>query len=44
MASKLRPPLYLVAVGSFALAIYFVITAFGGGLDAIRAIYPDFWI
>ena len=42
--SKLRPPLYLVAVVSFAAAIYFVVIAFGGGLDAIRAIYPDFWI
>ena len=42
--SKLRPPLYLVAAVSFAAAIYFVITAFSGGLDAIRAIYPDFWI
>ncbi len=42
--SKLRPPLYLVAVVSFAAAIYFVVIAFGGGLDAIRAIYPNFWI
>ena len=42
--SKLRPPLYLVAVVSFAAAIYFVVIAFGGGLDAIRAIYPKFWI
>jgi len=29
---------------SFAAAIYFVVTAFAGGLDAIRAIYPEFWI
>ena len=28
--SKLRPPLYLVAVVSFAAAIYFVVIAFGG--------------
>jgi|TARA_B110000014_G_scaffold261228_1_gene252546 hypothetical protein len=42
--SKLRPPLYLFAVVSFVAAIYFVVTAFAGGLDAIRAIYPDFWI
>ena len=42
--SKLRPPLYLVAVVSFAAAIYFAVVAFGGGLDAIRAIYPNFWI
>ena len=42
--SKLRPPLYLFAVVSFGAAIYFVVTAFAGGLDAIRAIYPDFWI
>jgi hypothetical protein len=34
----------LIAVVSFAAAIYFVVIAFGGGLDAIRAIYPDFWI
>ena len=44
MVSKLRPPLYVIAVGSFVLAMYFVVTAFAGGLDAIRAIYPDFWI
>jgi len=42
--SKLRPPLYLFAFVSFVAAIYFVVTAFAGGLDAIRAIYPDFWI
>ena len=42
--SKLRPPLYLFAVVSFVAAIYFVVTAFAGGLDAIRALYPDFWI
>tara|TARA_A100001037_G_C14945151_1_gene542390 strand:+ start:269 stop:460 length:192 start_codon:yes stop_codon:yes gene_type:complete len=42
--SKLRPPIYVVALISFAAAIYFVITAFTGGLEAIRAIYPDFWI
>ncbi|MEC7836386.1 MAG: hypothetical protein VX692_04580 [Chloroflexota bacterium] len=42
--SKLRPPIYVVALISFAVAIYFVITAFTGGLEAIRAIYPDFWI
>ena len=42
--SKLRPPLYLFAIVSFVAAIYFVVTAFAGGLDAIRAIYPDFWI
>ncbi len=42
--SKLRAPLYLFAVVSFVAAIYFVVTAFAGGLDAIRAIYPDFWI
>ena len=42
--SKLRPPIYLFAVVSFVAAIYFVVTAFAGGLDAIRAIYPDFWI
>ena len=44
LLSKLRPPLYLVAAVSFAAAIYFVVTAFAGGLDAIRAIYPEFWI
>ena len=44
MVTKLRPPLYVIAVGSFVLAMYFVVTAFAGGLDAIRAIYPDFWI
>ena len=44
MASKLRPPLYVIAVGSFVLAMYFVVTAFAGGLAAIRAISPDFWI
>ena len=44
MVSKLRPPLYVIAVGSFVLAMYFVVTAFAGGLDAIRAIYPYFWI
>ena len=44
MVSKLRPPRYVIAVGSFVLAMYFVVTAFAGGLDAIRAIYPDFWI
>ena len=44
LLSKLRPPLYLVAAVSFAAAIYFVVVAFGGGLDAIRAIYPEFWI
>ena len=44
LLSKLRPPLYLVAAVSFAVAIYFVVTAFAGGLDAIRAIYPEFWI
>ena len=44
LLSKLRPPLYLVAAVSFVAAIYFVVTAFAGGLDAIRAIYPDFWI
>ena len=42
--SKLRPPIYVVALISFVAAIYFVITAFAGGLEAIRAIYPDFWI
>ena len=42
--SKLRPPIYVIALGSFVAAMYFVITAFGGGLDAIRALYPDFWI
>ncbi|MDC0034903.1 hypothetical protein OAJ44_00895 [Chloroflexi bacterium] len=42
--SKLRPPIYIVALVSFVVAIYFVVTAFVGGLDAIRAIYPDFWI
>jgi len=42
--SKLRPPIYLFAVVSFVAAIYFVVTAFAGGLDAIRAINPDFWI
>ena len=44
LLSKVRPPLYLVAAVSFAAAIYFVVTAFAGGLDAIRAIYPEFWI
>jgi hypothetical protein len=34
----------LVALISFVAAMYFVITAFVGGLEAIRAIYPDFWI
>ena len=42
--SKLRPPIYVVALISFVAAMYFVITAFVGGLEAIRAIYPDFWI
>ena len=42
--SKLRPPIYVVALISFVAAMYFVITAFAGGLEAIRAIYPDFWI
>ena len=42
--SKLRPPLYVIAVVSFVAAMYFVVTAFAGGLAAIRAIYPDFWI
>ena len=42
--STLRPPIYVVALISFVAAMYFVITAFAGGLEAIRAIYPDFWI
>ena len=42
--SKLRPPIYVVALISFVAAMYFVITDFVGGLEAIRAIYPDFWI
>ena len=42
--SKLRPPIYVVALISFVAAMYFVITAFAGGLEAIRAICPDFWI
>ena len=42
--SKPRPPIYVVALISFVAAMYFVITAFAGGLEAIRAIYPDFWI
>ena len=42
--SKLRPPIYVVALISFVAVMYFVITAFAGGLEAIRAIYPDFWI
>ena len=42
--SKLRPPIYVVALISFVAAMFFVITAFAGGLEAIRAIYPDFWI
>ena len=42
--SKLRPPIYVVALISFVAAMYFFITAFAGGLEAIRAIYPDFWI
>ena len=44
MVSKLRPPLYVIAVGSFVLAMYFVVTDFAGGWDAIISIYPDFWI
>jgi hypothetical protein len=36
--SKLRPPIYVVALISFVAAMYFVITAFAGGLEAIRAI------
>ena len=42
--SKLRPPIYVVALLSIVAALFFVITAFAGGLEAIRAIYPDFWI
>jgi len=42
--NKLRPPIYVVAVVAFIAAIYFVVTAFIGGLDAIRHIYPDYWI
>ena len=42
--AKLRPPIYVVALISFVAAMYFVITAFAGGLEAIRAICPDFWI
>ena len=42
--SKLRPPIYVVALISFVSAMYFVITANAGRLEAIRAIYPDFWI
>ena len=41
--SKLRPPIYVVALISFVAAMYFVITAFAGGLEALRAINPDFW-
>ncbi|MBI50541.1 MAG: hypothetical protein CL781_04335 [Chloroflexi bacterium] len=42
--NKLRPPIYAIAIIAFVAAIYFVITAFVGGLDAIRHIYPDYWI
>jgi hypothetical protein len=42
--NKLRPPLYAIAVLFFAIAIYFVVRSFVGALNAIQAIYPDFWI
>ena len=42
--SKLRIPFYVVAVIAFGAALFFVFSAFQGGLDAIEAIYPDYWI
>ena len=42
--NKLRPPIYVVAIVAFVAAIYFVFTAFSGGLDAIEHIYPNYWI
>ena len=42
--NRLRPPIYVVAIVAFVAAIYFVVTAFSGGLDAIEHIYPDYWI
>ena len=42
--NKLRVPFYVVAVVAFGAALFFVVSAFQGGLHAIEAIYPDYWI
>ena len=42
--NKLRPPIYIVAIVAFVAAIYFVVTAFSSGLNAIEHIYPNYWI
>ena len=42
--NKLRVPFYVVAVLAFVAAMFFVFTAFEGALNAVEAIYPDYWI
>ena len=42
--NKLRIPFYMVAVLALGAALFYVFSAFLGGLDAIEAIYPDYWI
>ena len=41
---KLRLPIYVVALVALLGALSFLYIGFGHGLDAIRQIYPHYWI